>query len=463
MPDDPRLHGMTEEERLAEIIEVVVAIARNDFDRRASVGDGTHLLDGLAIGLNMLSEEVQRRHAREAALQQHWLQNERLIAVGQLAAGVAHELNNPAAFVLNNLAVLERTLRELASAVGARPEVLALVEEALDLTRDNQNGVRRIVAMVRELRGFSRLDPWEQLPVALDDVVADACTLVRAELAYRAELEVVGETGVRVNGDRTKLAQVLTNLLLNSAQAIPDGAPTHNRVTIDVRTEHGAAIVRVRDTGSGMTADVQARLFEPFFTTKPREAGTGIGLAISADIVRHHGGELRLVETSAQGTTFEVRLPLAAMQVEPAGDVATPEPPPPPPRLRVLIIDDERFLLDSYARFFANSYDVELALGGSEALARLASDDRWDAILCDLMMPQVDGVAVFEWVSAHRPHLADRMLFCTGGAFTPRGTAFVKRMGHRTLEKPVALDELMVAIERVAADGATGGEPASSR
>lgn len=453
MPDSGARLPPSEEARLAEIIEVVVAIARNDFDRRASIGDGTHLLDGLAIGLNMLSEEVQRRHQREQAIQQQWVQNERLIAVGQLAAGIAHELNNPAAFVLTNLAVLQRALTRLEGTVSDRPEARMLVRESLDLTRDNITGIQRMVAMVRDLGGFSKPDGEQQLPVAFDDVIADACALVRAEFTYRATLEVEGNNNLRVSGDRPRLTQVMTNLLLNAAQAIPEGAPASNRVIVASQIVDGWGVVTVRDTGGGMSPDAQARLFEPFFTTKPRERGTGLGLPISAEIARHHGGQLRLVETSPGGTTFELRLPLAApSEIAPVVDAGAPTTEA-PARLRVLVIDDERFLLESYARFFAGSYDVDAALGGKEALARLASDERWDAILCDLMMPQVDGMGVYDWVCDHRPELADRMLFCTGGAFTPRSTAFVKRMGHRILEKPVALDELMAAIERVAATG----------
>lgn len=454
MLPDESVHDPSDEERLAEIIEVVIAIANNDFDRRASVRDGRHLLDGLATGLNMLSEEVQRRYERDRQLQQLWLQNERLIAVGQLAAGVAHELNNPAAFVLTNLTVLQRTLTELESALADRSSARITVGEALDLTRINISGIQRIVAILRELRAFSRFDAREPVPLVVQEVIDDACQLVRAELAYRATLEVRVDPALRVCGDRTKLAQVLTNLLLNAAQAMVDDTPGQNRVSVSAAAAGEWAIITVADTGGGMSDEARAHLFEPFFTTKPREQGTGLGLAISADIVRQHEGQLRLVQTSPAGTTFEVRLPLTQ------GDPASAEPPAPSvevptaARARVLIIDDERYLLDSYARFFADCYDVELAPGGRQALARLQDrTSTWDAILCDMMMPEVDGIALFEWVTANRPALADRMLFCTGGAFTPRGIAFVQRMQHRVLDKPVPLNDLREAIDAIASRG----------
>jgi signal transduction histidine kinase len=444
--------------RLAELIEMVVAIASNDFARRAPVGDGTHLLDGLAAGLNMLAEEVAQRQAREQAYQQHAVRNERLIAVGQLAAGVAHELNNPAAFVLANLAAMERTLDRIASAARSPqgPDAATVLAEALrearDITRDNVSGVERIVTIVRELRNFSRIEPDRVEPIELADVVADACTLVRAEVSYRSRLEVHVPDGLRVHGDATRLTQVCTNLLLNAAQAIAEGAAASNVVCISASADGSLVRLRVSDTGTGMTAEAQHRLFEPFFTTKPRDLGTGLGLAISADIVRHHGGTLRLVETSDAGTTFEVVLPLiGAPAPVPPVVVALPTPTlvPSAVRPRVLIIDDEALLLDSYARIFRHEYELTLVGSGAEAMTLLEADGRWDAIVCDVMMPDQDGVAVHDWVVEHRPALLRTMIFCSGGAYTPRSLAFTERLGDQVLQKPIGIRSLRAAIARV--------------
>lgn len=440
------------DQRLSEIIDVVVAIASNHFDRRATVGDGSQLLDGLALGVNMLSEEIGQRVAREKAYQQHLLQNERLIAVGQLAAGVAHEVNNPAAFVLANLAVLSSTLDTLEIESAKRSEssratMAQLLQQARELTRDNIAGVERIVSIVRDLRNFARLDHERLDTLELAQVIDDACSLVRAEVTYRAALVVDADASLRVRGDRTKLAQVFTNLLLNAAQAIPEGFARNNRVEVTTSVQGDWARIIVRDSGIGMTAEAQARMFEPFFTTKPRDRGTGLGLAISSEIVHLHGGELRLLQTSAQGTSFEVLLPLDR-QVGPQRSQA-PGAIGRTPDAKVLIVDDEAMLLSAYRRWLDGVYHVHTALNGREAIALLEQDAHWDAILCDIMMPEIDGVGVYEWVAAHRPEMIDRLLFCTGGAFTSRSLAFTERLGDRVLQKPVALPQLRDAIERV--------------
>ena len=439
--------------RLAELIDVVVAIASNDFDKRASVGDGSHLLDGLATGLNMLAEEIGQRHAREHAFQQRLLQHERLLAVGQLAAGVAHEINNPATFVLTNLRSLDSHLARLEQLLAGggdaatRTTALQLLAQSREMARDDLDGVERIVAIVRDLRNFSRLEPGQLETLALDDIIADACKLVRAEISYRARLVVSTTSGMHVRGDRTKLVQVFTNLLLNATQAIAEGAPDRNEVQVNAIIRGVQVVVTVRDTGAGMTAEAQARLFEPFFTTKPREHGTGLGLTLSADIVRHHGGQLRLIETSASGTTFEVALPLDRAAARPAPVAATAPPQAAPPR--VLIIDDEPMLLAAYERFFEGVFELTLLPGGREAIARLEQDADWDAVVCDLMMPDLDGVALHDWLQAERPELVPRTLFYSGGAFTPRSLAFAERIGDRLLQKPLRPSDLRAAVERV--------------
>lgn len=439
--------------RLSEIVEVVVAIASNDFTRRARVGDGTHLIDGLATGLNMLAEEIGERTARERAFQERMLQHERLIAVGQLAAGVAHELNNPAAFVLANMAEFDRRLERLGTlvAVGGSAELeeaRQLVSSIRDIGRDNVNGVERMVSIVRGLRDFARLETGELQQVDLAAVVADACNLMGAEVRYRARFVVRAEPGLRVRADRVRLVQVVTNLVHNAVQAIPEGARDRNEVRVATGTQGDRALVTVSDTGAGMTAEVAARLFEPFFTTKPRAQGTGLGLAISADIVRRHGGELRVVETSSAGTTFEVSLPLDRSVPAP-----TLEPPPPASssqgRARVLIIDDEPQLLRAYRRLLERDFDLTLIGGGAAALELLAGDGDWDAVVCDLMMTDVDGAAVHAWLEAQRPGLLERTLFCTGGAFTPRTMAFADTISERLLQKPLRRETLRAAVERV--------------
>lgn len=450
----PRVNDGDELSRLAELIDVVVGIASNDFSRRAHVGDGRALLDGLAAGLNMLAEEVGRQARREAEYRVRLVRAERLAAVGQLAAGVAHEVNNPAAFVLLNLLTLDERL----AAAGARGLTGPELAEALDLVRDTRTGVERIVALVRDLRQFSRIDDERFQPVALADVVEQAAKLVHAELAYRARLVVDCTPDLRVRGDAARLVQLLTNLLMNAAHAVPEGAPALHAVTVAARRDGATVVVEVRDTGRGIPPEVESHLFEPFFSTKPREQGLGLGLTIAAGIARQHGGDLRLARTSPDGTTFEVTLPATPVPavVDSPAPTASAARPIEAPRRRVLIVDDEPMLLATYERLLGRHFDLTTAGSGRAALTLLAADAAWDAVVCDLMMPDVDGAAVYEWIEAHRPELARRTLFCSGGAFTPRGFAFVERIGDRLLNKPVLPRDLVAAVERMWASEQAG-------
>lgn len=452
MAADDRVPPRDDHTRLAEIMDVVVAIASNDFTRRARIGDGSHLLDGLAAGVNMLSEEVEAQYERERDLHQRMVRSERLAAIGQLAAGVAHEINNPAAFVLANLMALEQMLATH-RAMDA-PETQALLAQIREMTHANLSGVEQIANIVGDLRNFARLDAQEFTSVPVDAIFDDACRLVRAELAYRARLVLHRAPGLRVHGSHAKLTQVLTNLLVNAAQAIPEGDPDRNEVTVSAGLFEREVVITVKDTGCGIAPDVQARLFEPFFTTKSKDQGTGLGLAISADIARQHGGSLTLEQSSSAGSVFA--LTLRHVSEPPALALAAPPAVTTAPRARVLLIDDEPLLLRSLCRLFDAEFDVVTAEGGEAAVQVLALDDDWDTVICDLMMPDLDGAAVFEWVRQHRPGLADRMFFASGGAFTPRGFAFADLIGDRLLQKPIRPDVLRAAVARVRRQPAAG-------
>ena len=174
----PESHAdISDEARLAEIVDVVIAIASNDFSKRAAVGDGRNLMDGLATGVNMLAEEVEVQQKRERAYQQQMIRTERLAAIGQLAAGVAHEVNNPASFILLNLTTLEELLDRLEASIST-PSLKAVVQQARTITRENVRGIDRIATIVSGLRNFSRIEDHSLEALALDDIIDDACRLV---------------------------------------------------------------------------------------------------------------------------------------------------------------------------------------------------------------------------------------------------------------------------------------------
>ena len=450
--------------RLSQVYEMLVALASNHFERRLEVGDGTEELDAVAAGLNMLAEELAAREQREREVQLRISQAERLAAVGQLAAGVAHEVNNPASFVLANTAdVLER-LREVSAVLARvralfppgseerrrvgelldRADVDAALSTSTEMLEESVAGLDRVVAVIADLHAFSRIESEHLRSVDVEAVVNEACKLVQKQASYRARLtRRLGVTGP-VRGDHHRLVQVVAGLLVNAIHAVPEGAPEQNEIEVGTASSRGEVRVWVRDTGAGMTPEVRARVFEPFFTTKPADSGTGLGLSIAAEIVRRYGGHIDVKSEPGEGSTFTVTLP--------AVDVALAPAPVPSAtavsRARVLIIDDEKALLKVFARLLGVRHEVVLATGGREALALIEGGLVPDVVLCDLMMPEIDGVAVHDELARSHPALAERMLFMSGGTYTPRTQRFLDQHPGRVLPKPIKRADLEEAVAR---------------
>src|SRR5262249_5187259 len=252
-----------------------------------------------------------------------------------------------------------------------------------------------------------------------------------------------------------RLGQVFLNLLVNAVQAIPDGSPTDHEIRIVTRMERGRVLVEIGDDGLGIPAEILPRIFDPFFTTKPIGVGTGLGLAICHGIVAAMNGEITVETELGRGTTFLVSLPAATQE-------ARVRPAPSPraravldgaragdARLRVLVVDDEPALSRALTHILSPTCEVAQAHGGSEALEMLEHDDRFDIIFCDLVMPEVSGMDVYERIEASRPALAQRFAFMTGGAFTARARDFLERTQNPCIAKPFDLEELAALLRRV--------------
>jgi CheY-like chemotaxis protein len=250
---------------------------------------------------------------------------------------------------------------------------------------------------------------------------------------------------------------VLLNLLVNAVQALPEGGAEHHEVRVRTGTDgSGRALVEVSDTGCGIAPHVLPRIFDPFFTTKERGEGTGLGLALCQQIVKDHGGELRVRSEVGQGTTFSVLLP-AASEAAPraasgrafayAGTPCGGAPAEDARRGRILIIDDEPRLAQSMRLLLEPTHDVVATTRGSEALALVSSGQCFDVVLCDLQMPETSGMDVYARLSASAPELARRLVFLSGGAYTPAAREFIRSVPNRVLEKPVRPEVLLAAID----------------
>ncbi len=374
-------------------------------------------------------------NTEQKALQLQLEAAERLATIGTLAAGVAHEINNPLSSVIGNLEFVQEEVRDLSAHDPRRTAaVVAAAAEALE-------GADRVSAIVRDLKAFAQ--PREEVgEVDVERALDLAVGRAAAEMRHRAR--VVKEYG-RVppaRGDASRLEQVFLNVLVNAAQAIPAGHPDDHQIRIATRSRGKAVEVSVRDTGAGMPPEVLRRIFEPFFSTKPIGSGRGLGLYVSLAAVRAMGGDIAAQSEPGGGSTFTITLP-AAIQPE--------EHAPAPPgghRARVLIIDDEPLVVAELARELAAEHEIRHAADGQSGLDAIARDGPYDAILCDLEMPGVSGMAVHEALRRRDPEAAARMVFLTDGAFTPESRAFVEAAPRRLVAKPVSAGDVRKLLER---------------
>jgi PAS domain S-box-containing protein len=380
--------------------------------------------------------------------------SDRMASLGTLAAGVAHEINNPLTYVLGNASVVYRDLERLRLAVRQRRtssgELLEMVEQSThamaEALLEIQDGAERIRSIVVDLRAFSRPDEGGRVGdvrAALDW----ALRVTDLEIASRARLVKNLSELPPVRAAGAPLGQVFVNLLLNAVQAIDEGHSSEAVVEVTAGTDaSGFVFVDVRDSGSGMSPEVRKRIFEPFFTTKPVGKGTGLGLSICHGIVTGAGGTIDVESTPGVGSRFRVRLPVSRVELR-ASDVP-PRQEAPRRRGRLLVIDDEPQVGTAIRRVLTQ-HEVVSVTSADDALTKLAEDSAFDLIFCDVAMPGRSGQDLYEELLARRPALAERVVFVTGGTFTPQLTAFLRAVPRPCLSKPFGAAELREHVEHL--------------
>lgn len=390
---------------------------------------------------------------------------ERLAALGGLAASVAHEVNNPSSFVLANLLSLREYLAQFTELVStlqdrgavSEPELKSRLESfsaagnkgLFEMTDDSIEGMRRITSIVRQMQTFSRAEDSQEpvAPVSLNKVAEWSCLLAWPQIRHRARLEKQFDGALPMfSGHQARLGQVVTNLLVNAAQALDDGDPETDLIRISTKFTDGMFELAVEDSGPGIPDAIRDRVLDPFFTTKPVGQGTGLGLSVSLEIVKAHRGELHIETREGSGTRIRVTLPqdtgliptLPMVELTPCRNNN---------RLRVLLVDDEPAVIRAYRRLL-HKHDI-LAGDAHFAVQTVAEDQAFDAIICDLMMPGIDGPAFYEFLEQQFPSLAQKVVFLTGGVFTDRAKAFVTRIDNCVLQKPVTRESLLDALAKV--------------
>jgi PAS domain S-box-containing protein len=370
--------------------------------------------------------------------------SQQLLSMNSLAAGVAHEINNPLTYVLGNLQIMTQLMDDLVARAALPPVPAAELRRCLDETL---TGTERVRGIVGDLRRLARPSGPELVAVDLRTALESALRLAGNELRHRARVARRWGEAPQVLGSELRLVQVFVNLLLNAAQAIDEGRAGANEVGVSLgRDARGWAVVEIADTGAGMTEEIQARIFEPFFTTRPG-CGIGLGLSISRSIVTELGGEIEVSSTPGKGSSFRVLLPPSS-PLPPAADAVAPRRAG--RRLRVLIVDDEAAVGRTLARLVADEHQVEAVTTIAEAIARIDSGQGYDVVLCDLMMPEGTGMDLHGRLVDVHPTLARHMLFMTGGVFTPAAEQFLAQPDIQVIEKPIRRDPLLAALSLAA-------------
>lgn len=376
---------------------------------------------------------------------------DRLASLGTLAAGVAHEINNPLAYVIANLAFAQDQVQALLATLraGGADDLVSRLDAANESLADARHGADRVRAVVRDLKLFARPENERIEPVDIHRVLESSIAITNNEIRHRARLLTDYGSIPRTLANEARLAQIFINLLVNAAQSIKEGDAAHNEIRVRTHLhDSGNIAVEVSDTGQGISPEHLKRIFDPFFTTKPVGEGTGLGLSISHSIVSKLGGQLTAESTPGKGTIFRVLLPVAANSDETAGAAPTAAAPA-ASRSKILVVDDDPLVGHAVRRALEESHDVQVLTSAADALELVRAGLRWDVVLCDVMMPRVSGCELYGALEALAPDLAERVVFISGGAFTPEARAFLDTVTNRQLEKPFDAAELRSAVAAV--------------
>jgi signal transduction histidine kinase/CheY-like chemotaxis protein len=356
---------------------------------------------------------------------------DRIASVSTFAASIAHELNNPLAVAVANVELIE-------DAVHPHGELV-------EMFRDSREALARMQAIIRGLKTFTGSELGRVEQVDVEGVLESAITVANHEILRRARLVRDFVPLPAVQASKAQLGHVFVNLLVNAAHAIEMGAVDRNEIRIATRVGPGSHIaVEIADSGVGIARENRGRIFEPFFTTKPIGQGVGLGLAVCRNVVRSFGGEISFCSAS-RGTVFRVSLPIAG----PAVTIAPVRTAVEEISSRVLVVDDEVLFTNALRRLLAPTHELTIVNSAEAALALFDGGGRFDAVLCDLMMPGIGGVGLYERVFVMAPEQARRFIFITGGASNLAAQRFLDGLTLPWFEKPCDFRQLRAVIARL--------------
>jgi signal transduction histidine kinase len=396
------------------------------------------------------------REVREAAvrseqvrMREQLLISERMASAGTLAAGVAHEINNPLAVAMANMEFVSETFGRVMStriheggptsdwigwgSIGALEEPMHDIRDALVRMRD----------IVRDVKVFSSPSKVHTDVVDVVRVLDSSIRMAWNEIRHRAHVVKDYQSIQMVNGNESRLGQVILNLIVNAAQAMSEGNADQNELRVSTRSKDDRLVIEIADTGTGIADEDLPKLFDPFFTTKGPGAGTGLGLAICHKIVAELGGRIEVDTTVGKGTVFRLELPTAresaTIKVKTLSSV-------PARRARVLVVDDEPAIGRAIQRTLREHLEVLALTSAREGLRRIQGGERFDVIILDLMMPEMTGMDLHRQLVELDADQARRVVFMTGGAFTTGARAFLDGVSNPRIEKPVEATNLLAIV-----------------
>jgi two-component system NtrC family sensor kinase len=412
--------------------------------------------------------QVRREGERR---QRDFVHAEKLAALGSVVAGVAHEVNNPLSTItlafdiirgnfLSDLTKVCDVRDALETGLSSEDAIAAIKsvrtdsKDLLGLLDDMVGATDAVAELVRDLRVFSRSDTGEQAVKFRADIVVDqALRLVRKEFGPNTLVEFdVDEDLPELFLPKNRLAQVLTNLLLNAAHATREVQRDMHRIRIGARVDEQHLALSISDTGPGIPEDSLEKIFDPFFTTKREGQGTGLGLSTSRSILQHMGGDMAVSSVDGSGATFVCFLPLPdemAQESTQRRREPLPTSPPPGPRSSVLMIDDDARVLRVTARILQEHFNVLVARDGREACELLESGSRADAVLLELALPEMDGPEFYRWALSNKPHLKDRIVFLTAAQERDEYRRFLQEFSPPIIHKPPSRERLLGVLVNV--------------
>jgi two-component system, cell cycle sensor histidine kinase and response regulator CckA len=367
---------------------------------------------------------------------------DRMASLGTLSAGVAHELNNPLAYITNNLDFAEQEIRR-----SLESETISM-KELLESIIDSREGVSRMTVIVKDLKTFSRPDEETLVDVDVNRLLDRIVAMAMSQIKYRGQLEKTYGEVAPVRANEARLGQVFLNLLVNAAQSFDERNKARNVIRVRTGMRDGRTAIEVADNGPGIPPENRVRVFDPFFTTKPLGVGTGLGLAICLGIVKSMGGEIQLESAEGEGTIFRVLIP-AGPAFDGGEKSSFGRIPVATEKHAILAIDDDPNILSGLLKIL-RGHAITVCGSAAEALHKFENGDDFDLILCDVMMPAMSGVELYQAVAKRWPGREKRIALMTGGALTSQTRGFLEQNTNVVvLEKPFGLPAVQDCLQRL--------------